>query len=270
MKEAVIKTRILTACIVLPLLIAFILWVPFWGFFGFVGLVCGWGLCEFFAMAYAQRRFGETLLGLVLGLALMVFAALGWHAAFIGCLTASLFGVACCFLIRHGNMQTVAGELSLLLFGMLYVSLPLAHLAMLRGLPHGVRWIFLVLLMVMLNDTCAYFTGSFFGRHKLYPSVSPNKSVEGAIGGLAGSILAAGIAHLTFVPWPGLGVLLLLGLVAGAVAELGDLFESLLKRSFGVKDSGSIIPGHGGILDRLDSLLFVFPLTYYFALTFQG
>lgn len=156
-----------------------------------------------------------------------------------------------------------------MLFGFIYISVPLAHLAMLRTQPHGKQWVLLVLMVVMLNDTCAYFTGTFFGRRKLYPSVSPKKSIEGAIGGLVGSVLAAGLAHLTFAPWTPLLQLLLLGLVVGVVAELGDLFESLLKRSFGVKDSGTLIPGHGGILDRLDSLMFAFPLTYYFTLIFQ-
>ncbi len=252
------------------MLIAFILWAPFWGFFGLTCGLAAWALYEYYAMALAGRRVVEKALALVAGVGLMAPLVFGYHSVFVGGLTLLVFSFACLFLLRHGAMESVAGELALLLFGFLYITIPLAHLALLRDLHHGTRWVLLVLFLVMLNDSCAYFTGTFWGKKKLYPSVSPKKSVEGAIGGLAGSILAAGLAHVTFMPWTGLLPLLFLGLVVGVVAELGDLFESLLKRSFGVKDSGTLIPGHGGILDRLDSLLFAFPLTYYFALCLQG
>jgi phosphatidate cytidylyltransferase len=234
------------------------------------GGIAAWALHEYYAMVLAGRRLVEKAVALIAGVGLMVPLVLGHYPVFIGGLTLLVFFFACLFLLRHGTIERVTGELALLLFGFLYISLPLAHLALLRDLAHGTRWVLLVLFMVMLNDSCAYFSGTYWGRKKLYPSVSPKKSVEGAIGGLVGSVLAAGLAHVTFMPWSGLVPLLLLGLVAGVVAELGDLFESLLKRSFGVKDSGTLIPGHGGILDRLDSLLFAFPLTYYFALWFQG
>lgn len=245
------------------------MWAPPWGFFFLIYAIAAWALYEYYAMALTAERAVEKCLGIIAGIGLMVPLGLGQYALFVGCLTAVVFSFACVFLLRHGAIDKVSGELALLLFGFIYISIPLAHLALLRNQLHGIQWVLLVLMMVMLNDTSAYFTGTFFGRRKLYPSVSPKKSVEGAIGGLAGSVLAAGLAHLTFAPWTPLVPLLLLGLVVGVVAELGDLFESLLKRSFGVKDSGSLIPGHGGILDRLDSLMFAFPLTYYFTLIFQ-
>lgn len=227
-------------------------------------------------MALAGRRLMEKFLAIAAGVSLLVPLGLGSYVVFVGGFLFWIFFFACLFLLRHEIIERVAEELGLLLFGFLYIVLPLAHLALLRDLSHGARWVLLVLFMVMLNDSCAYFTGTFFGRKKLYPTVSPNKSVEGAVGGLVGSVLAAGLAYLTFMSWTDLVPsvplvpLLFLGLVVGVVAELGDLFESLLKRSFGVKDSGTLIPGHGGILDRLDSLLFAFPLTYYFALCFQA
>ncbi len=249
---------------------AFILWAPFWGFYGLTCGIAAWALYEYYAMALGEHRIVEKVSALVLGVGLMTPLVFEHYSVFVGGLTLSVFFFACLFLLRHGAIDSVAGELALLLFGFLYITIPLAHLALLRGMPHGTRWVLLVLFLVMLNDSCAYFTGTFWGKKKLYPSVSPNKSIEGAVGGLVGSMLAAGLAHMTFMPWTGFLPLLFLGLVVGVVAELGDLFESLLKRSFGVKDSGTLIPGHGGILDRLDSLLFAFPLTYYFALCLQG
>ncbi len=107
--------------------------------------------------------------------------------------------------------------------------------------------------------------GSNFGKHKLYPAVSPNKSIEGGVGGVIGSILAVILAGVTFLPQVGVIDGVLIGLVLGVSGQLGDLFESLLKRACGVKDSGNMIPGHGGLLDRLDSLLFAFPVVYYLA-----
>ena len=184
----------------------------------------------------------------------------------VGALTLGFIVFAVVFLLRFGDLETVIGQLGILVLGFLYVSLMLAHLPLLHRLPEGRDWVFLVLLVVMAGDTCAYFCGINFGRHPLYPAISPKKSIEGAVGGLLGSLAGAFLARAWFLEIMTAGDAVLLGIGLGAVGQLGDLFESMLKRSFGVKDSGTIVPGHGGILDRLDSLLFVFPLAYYYAL----
>ena len=162
-------------------------------------------------------------------------------------------------------MSEVAKELSVAILGLAYVPLLLSYAGLLRDIPFGREWIFLVLVIVMSCDTLAYFVGLNWGRHRLYYVVSPNKSVEGALGGLIGACLGALIASLTFFPHLDGYDVLFLGLGMGGISQLGDLVESLLKRSFGVKDSGSIIPGHGGLLDRLDSLLLTFPVAFYYA-----
>jgi phosphatidate cytidylyltransferase len=149
--------------------------------------------------------------------------------------------------------------------GFLYVPLLLGHLVLLRELPDGIPWIFLMMVIVMSGDTAAFYIGSSLGKRKLYVAVSPNKSVEGALGGLAGSIIGAFIAKATFFNALAAVDCIATALVLGLLGQLGDLFESLLKRSFGVKDSGMIVPGHGGILDRLDSILFAAPAAYYYA-----
>ncbi len=169
------------------------------------------------------------------------------------------------FLFRIRDIRQSAGEAALYLMGFFYVPLLLGHLVLLRGVPHGIPWIFLLIVIVMAGDTGAYYVGSSFGRRKLYPIVSPNKSLEGALGGLAGSIAGALIAKFTFFPELTVPDAVATALLLGVMGQLGDLFESLLKRSFGVKDSGVIIPGHGGILDRLDSILFAAPAAYYYA-----
>lgn len=169
------------------------------------------------------------------------------------------------FLFRLPEISDVPRQLGWLGLGLIYLPFLLGQLVLLRSLPSGKGWIFLVLLVVMACDTCAYFVGSKIGKRKLYPAVSPNKSVEGGIGGLVGSVLAVIVAGATFMPQIGIIDGIFIGLLLGVVGQLGDLFESLLKRACGVKDSGDMIPGHGGVLDRLDSLLFAFPVVYLLA-----
>lgn len=224
------------------------------------------GLHEYLSMSLPEGRILEKKLALGAGAVLTAVMSLGNPPLSLAALI--LVGLAFCvlFLFKFEDLSRVVHQLSLVLFGFIYVPLLLVHLCHLRGLEMGREWVFLVLLLVMASDTAAYFTGISIGKRRLYPAISPNKSVEGAIGGLAGSVLAAFAAKFWFLPILGFFDCLLLGVVLGAVGQVGDLFESMLKRSFGVKDSGAIVPGHGGILDRLDSLLFVFPLAYFYAL----
>jgi phosphatidate cytidylyltransferase len=170
------------------------------------------------------------------------------------------------FLFRLKDVKSAAGDTALFIMGFFYVPFLLGHLMLLRGLPHGISWIFLLLVIVMAGDSGAYYVGCSFGRRKLYPAVSPNKSVEGSLGGLAGSLTGAFIARATFFPELTIADAMITALGLGILGQLGDLFESLLKRSFGVKDSGAIVPGHGGILDRLDSILFAAPAVFYYAI----
>ena len=142
----------------------------------------------------------------------------------------------------------------------LYVPLLLSHAGLLRQLEHGREWVALVLLIVMASDSLAYFTGMAFGRHRLYEAISPKKSIEGAFGGLAGGVLGTLAAKLWLLPQLQTADVILLGLGVGAFSQVGDLVESMFKRSFGVKDSGVLFPGHGGLLDRLDSLLAALPV----------
>ncbi len=261
-----IKQRIITAAIGLPLLTLFI---AFSGPFLFGLLVCAvtvLGLVEFFAMSLPPERQIEKVSAMVCGGALALALTFGSASSFTGVLVLSFFLLTLYALFRFQDLDTVTGHLALVFLGLLYLPLLLGHMALLRQMMHGTEWIFLVLLIVMSGDTAAYFTGVNIGRTKLYPAVSPNKSVEGSLGGLAGSVLGAFLGRALFFEALSVGDCLLLGLALGALGQLGDLFESMLKRCFGVKDSGTLIPGHGGILDRLDSLIFAFPAAYYYAL----
>lgn len=161
------------------------------------------------------------------------------------------------------DLKEAAFDIAFKAFGIIYIAIPLSYLVLLRNLVSGQWWILFVLVIIWANDTAAYFTGKTMGRHSLCPSISPKKTVEGAIGGLLGGLLAAFFFNRYLMMGLGAGGVLALSIVLGIVGIIGDLSESLLKRSAGVKDSGSLIPGHGGILDRIDSLLFSIPVLYY-------
>jgi len=167
--------------------------------------------------------------------------------------------------LRSAHMAALSGTL-----GIVYIAVPLSYLIVLRDLPSGGRWVMFLLTIIWLNDTCAFAAGKTIGRTKLCPEISPKKTVEGAVAGLAGGMLAGYAFNFFFNPGPAGGLpfsvteILGLSLLIGAVGIIGDLAESLLKRSANVKDSGTIIPGHGGVLDRIDSLIFTIPLLYYY------
>jgi len=249
--------------VALPILIAFILKAGIFPFSCFILVMTALGLLEYYRMALPERR-GEGLLATVVGtvfFSVIIFDLLPALLAFT--LLVLFFGLLSLLKIR--DIKASAGEAALFLLGILYVPLLMSHLTSLRGMNHGIEWIFLLLIIVMSGDTAAFYVGSSLGRRKLYPIVSPKKSVEGMLGGLAGSIAGTFIAKATFFPELSPLDCVATALLVGLLGQLGDLFESLLKRSFGVKDSGTIFPGHGGVLDRLDSILFAAPTLYLYA-----
>ena len=157
---------------------------------------------------------------------------------------------------------TTLNEANFNILSVFYTVVLLSHLYLLRQLPRGIEWTFLTIFLVWSTDTGAYLIGRQFGRNLLAPKVSPKKTIEGSLGGLLFSIgMAVGFWRL--VGGAPIWTYILLAIVIGTSAQIGDLFESAIKRSAGVKDSGKLIPGHGGILDRFDSLIFALPLVYY-------
>jgi phosphatidate cytidylyltransferase len=152
--------------------------------------------------------------------------------------------------------------------GILYIGWLLSHMVALRGLEDGRNWVFFVLFVTWLSDTAAFFTGRRLGRHKLAPNISPGKTWEGAIGGIGGAIA---MSVLFFTPTPfqlplAYWQVIPLSIGVSALGQAGDVVESLLKRNLGAKDSGTLMPGHGGMLDRMDSIIFAGVLVYYYAL----
>jgi phosphatidate cytidylyltransferase len=153
--------------------------------------------------------------------------------------------------------------LGIAFFGIFYVGFLLAHVSLVRNMIDGRLWILFLIVTVWAGDIFALFIGSRFGRHKLYPKISPNKTYEGLGGAILGSMITALIFALLFIPHLEKGPCILLAIGIAVLGQLGDFTESMLKRSAQVKDSGSLIPGHGGMLDRLDSFFFAAPFFYY-------
>jgi len=224
-------------------------------------------MTEFYAMALPERKMEQWQAALA-GTAL-IFAPFAGRERVILSVIGLLFIIfSLLFLFRIRTVETAAQEVAFALLAFIYIPFALMHVVLLRQTPFGVQWLFVIMLIVMTNDSAAYYIGSTFGKRRLYPLVSPKKSVEGAIGGLLGSLGGTMIAKFTFFPQLTFTDAIITALIIGMVGQVGDLFESLLKRSFGVKDSGILIPGHGGVLDRMDSILFAAPVTYYYALFF--
>lgn len=261
--EDPIKARIITALVALPLLILLILYASQDIFNLVVTVVAALALHEFYLMVLPGDRGLERNLATICGAALT--AVLCWQSPeFILSYLCGLFVFfSIVYLFRFRDLSTVTSQLGVTFLGFLYLPLLLSFMANLRALESGVEWVFLVLALVMIGDSAAYFVGSAIGKVKLYPAISPNKSVEGAVGGLVGSLLAVLMFAGLFLPELGYVSAFMVAVIVGVFSQVGDLFESMLKRSCGVKDSGTMIPGHGGLLDRLDSLLFAFPSAYY-------
>ncbi len=170
-------------------------------------------------------------------------------------------------LVAGRDMRYTLQDSAILAFGVFYIAWLLSHLIAIRQFNEGIVLVFFLFLVTWANDTAAYYSGMRWGRHPMAPVVSPKKTWEGAAGGLLGSIAGAFACRAWFIPSLSTADALWLGLLLGVAAPLGDLCESILKRSAGVKDSGSLIPGHGGILDRIDSLIFTTPAFYYYLLS---
>lgn len=261
--------RFATAALLIPLLIAAIQWKNPLGVWLWVLIAQGAGLREWMNMTMPKAPVLDRAFGVMLGLAygtLICFRPHGPEALF-GLWAVTVAGFLF-FLFRHGVIDTVASRVAFLLTGVLYAGVLITPLALIKQRSDGGPWIYICLTSAWLSDTGAYFAGRFIGPYfgaKLWPAVSPKKTWAGACGGLCASIVALSIAKLWYLPVLSWLDVMLIAVPANILGQLGDLAESLIKRSVGVKDSGVLLPGHGGMLDRIDALLFVVPYVYVYA-----
>ena len=265
-KRGDLATRVLSVIWLIPLLVLVIYWKDHRGVFGVVLAAAAIGLWEFFTMTLSDKV--DRYVGIVLGLGFAtVFYWWGFQylmPALAGVFVAAFIAV----MLRAGDLKTTGVRSAYLVMGIIYVGFLFMHLALAKKLPgsdHG-GWIFLILTVNWLADTGAYITGRAIGKHKLYPAVSPGKSVEGAIGGLIASVGAGVLAKLWYLPILTWVDVFAITIPASALGQAGDLCESMLKRAVGVKDSGKLLAGHGGILDRVDAVTFGAPYIVWYAI----
>ncbi len=261
---ASLARRLLSTLVLLPLFLWMVMAGPVWLFGTVMVLVGALGQWEFTGMFTQAGVRTYRWLGLVGGAALTASFALpiservAFTAVILAILVRGLLG---------GDVAQRAGwePVAVTLFGVCYVNWLLGYAFWLRDLEHGVSWILLLVFVTWLGETAAYLVGSTLGRHKLAPVVSPRKTVEGAVAQLAVSPLTALAAQAWFFPELPVHSALVAGLILGLAGQAGDLIESAIKRSVGTKDTGHLIPGHGGVLDRIDSLLVNTPVLFYYA-----
>jgi phosphatidate cytidylyltransferase len=288
--------RVATAVVLIPIVLALILRAPVWGLAIFAGAVALVTIHEFLKLteSYGARPMAWPTY-LFAGLFFLLLAVSGSETPLFSTekflVTLGFFAVIAPFIfltraMRDGNLAAGYPAAAASVFAFIYIALPMGMLVQLRQQFAGAFYVLYLLMVVWAGDIFAYFVGKAIGRHLLAPRVSPKKTWEGAIASILASVavgwlmfnyaLPISSALLRFgligrrdglfgLEQPEIGPVIMLTIVLNIAAQLGDLVESLIKRGAGVKDSGAILPGHGGMLDRIDALLFAAPVLWYYA-----
>src|SRR4030042_2140493 len=255
-----------TATIIIGIFLSFltIFWKGF-PFFIIIIIIALLGLKELYSMAHKGGYRPSYILGSVLTFYFIIITVYDLYCLnyYIENIIITFFIILTfIFQLFKKDYSKVLADTSITIFGGIYLGYLLSFVLKVKDLPNGNYYLISLLIITWANDTGAYLVGTKFGKNKIFPKISPKKTIEGSIGGIIFSIASTfalkNWLDLTF------NELLSLGLIISIIAQLGDLFESVLKRGSGIKDSGTLIPGHGGILDSLDSLIFTAPIFYYY------
>ena len=271
-----IYQRLLTGLVCLPILLAAIWHGDFWFLAALV--VCSTvAIIEFLKMTAINNHRNPRLLSIIWTISFLVvgiysidistFFSLSFVILIVGAFLNALWAII------FADKQVIYRTWIISSFGPIYIGFSLAHALALRNLglddDLGRNWILFSLILIFTSDTGAYVIGRTIGKHPVAPSISPNKTWEGTIAGFILVLVAAMSMNKIFFPEIIYWQVLLIGATVGFMAPIGDLFESKLKRIYAMKDTGSILPGHGGMLDRLDSILLAIPFVYYYAVTIE-
>lgn len=260
MKE--LMKRVSVAIVGIPLLV-FLVIKGGWYFFGFIALISIGGQLEFYAMVKNKQALPQKVIGILFTVIILLFVQLGTNTIFLISFISLLILSLVFEMFR--NKGSALLNISATFAGVVYPGILLTILIQLRN---NIQWadissnaglILTIFVAVWACDSFAYFVGKPLGKHKLFERVSPKKSIEGGLGGVFGALLVFVTVHYTGWYYISLEMAIISGLIIGVFGQLGDLVESWFKRDAGVKDSSQIIPGHGGLLDRFDSLIFVSP-----------
>jgi len=253
-----------TGVVAVPVLIGIIAYGPEAVFTLLIASVTVVGMAEYNAMAFGRGFRREKVVTFAVALLIMTAAAAGDRILLLAILSLAVMAILILNLLRIDDEGPDMARVGKVIVGIMYIPLLMSHFISIRQTSNGILWVFFILVLAFSGDIAAYYTGRRWGRRKLLPGVSPGKTVEGTIGLVVGSIAGALLFRQLLLPALPVPHAVALGLVGSVVGQLGDLCESALKRTAGVKDSGAMLPGHGGILDRLDCLMFIAPFVYYY------
>jgi len=265
--------RWITGLTALPFLLLLVLKGSLLHFAIVVSLIALIALWEFFQIVLPGRGEGQGP-GVIPYLAYITAPLIilgGYQHSFqliVTFITINLVAAGIMAIFSFGRDPGALSKVTKQLLGIIYIPLLLSYLVLLRGDSNGSIWVLFLLFIVFSGDIGALYTGLMLGRHKLCPAVSPKKTIEGSVGGLAANICIGSIFKALFLPELPWGPCLVFFVLIGVAGQIGDLFESIIKRSSNIKDSGTILPGHGGFLDRADAAMFAAPVAYYYKLFF--
>ena len=263
--------REITAIVALPAIIWIIGWAPDYVFNGTIALIAVLAMIEFLALGKAKGY--DVPVPLCVAIMLVIMGAFVHPdlSVELGMFTALLL-IPGWYVVARKSLEDSLPSSAVAVLATTYVGMLSGSLIRLHNdFPEGAKLVYFLLLVVWLGDTGAYYVGKRFGRHKLSPRISPKKTMEGLAGGVTASIIAAVVIHFTFFRAFPLHHAIIAGVILSIAGVIGDLTESMWKRSAAVKDSGTLLPGHGGVLDRFDSILFTAPILYcYWTLIVHG
>ena len=257
------KKKVWTALLLIPPLVLLIALTPSLVLTLMVLIITLLGMREFYNLALPNSGQSGHVVGIILGLMLSIIFSYGNPEILLPFIILLLLVLCTLFMVTSQDLSTAISDLSITFFGIFYIAFLLSHVILIRNQVDGKAWLLFLMITVWSGDIIALFSGTLFGKHKLYPKISPNKTFEGLLGAVAGSVIIALLYTSFFLPNFNKGACILVAIGMGILGQLGDFTESMLKRSAQVKDSGSLFPGHCGVLDRIDSFLFSSPFLYY-------
>ena len=261
--------RLYTAAALIPTVYLIIVHLAPWALTFLLIAVGSIALLELYRLSF-QSRLNYLLVGVELTVFVLTVARSHMSVPLPELLLGGAFALSLTALSVSTSSTYRWKDPLLALFGVLYVGIPLRTVVSVRSLPSGAFLVLFLAVVTWASDSAAYYAGTLWGKHPLMPSISPKKSYEGLLGGLIGAIAAALLAQRWFASTLSWTDAVALGILLTLTGLVGDLFESAIKRRAGVKDSGGILPGHGGMLDRIDSLLFTAPTFYYYVVYVRG
>ena len=259
--------RWITGLAALPFLIYLIYWggVPFTLLVTVGGLLALWEYFRIVNSSDDKTKFNILAVwGIIIGGGIIWAAHLKGLEAVVVLVAFNFLFSAVFSLFKFKTDPEVMESIKKQLQGIIYIPVLISFLIIIRQDTDGMIWIFFLLSIVFAGDISALYVGTYFGRHKLCPAVSPGKTIEGSLGGILANVVVGGIGKYFFLAQLSWGLCILFFIAIGTAGQVGDLYESELKRSSNIKDSGGLLPGHGGFLDRIDALLFAAPVAYVF------